>query len=56
MFNIPNDEKNFRIFHVIRSHEGVCYPENEDAIYKQNYAYFTHRHIKVASNAVESSF
>jgi hypothetical protein len=56
MFNIPNDEKNFRIFHVIRSHEGACYPENEDAIYKQNYAYFTHRHIKVASSAVESSF
>ena len=56
MFNIPNDEKNFRIFHVIRSHEGVCYPENEDAIYKQKYAYFTHRHIKVASSAVESSF
>jgi hypothetical protein len=33
----PNDEKNFRIFHDIRSHEGVCYPENEDAIYKQKY-------------------
>ena len=33
----PNDEKNFRIFHGIRSHEGVCYPENEDAIYKQKY-------------------
>ena len=32
-----NDEKNFRIFHGIRSHEGVCYPENEDAIYKQKY-------------------
>ena len=31
----PNDEENFRIFHGIRSHEGVCYPENEDAIYKQ---------------------
>ena len=29
----PNDEKNFRIFHGIRSHEGVRYPENEDAIY-----------------------
>jgi hypothetical protein len=27
----PNDETNFRIFHGIRSHEGVCYPENEDA-------------------------
>ena len=34
----PNDEENFRIFHGIRSHEGVCYPENEDAIYKQKYA------------------
>ena len=33
----PNDEKNFRIFHGIRSHEGVCYPENEDAVYKQKY-------------------
>ena len=33
----PNDEENFRIFHRIRSHEGVCYPENEDAIYKQKY-------------------
>ena len=28
----PNVEKNFRKFHGIRSHEGVCYPENEDAI------------------------
>jgi hypothetical protein len=52
----PNDEKNFRIFHGIRSHEGVCYPENEDAIYKQKYAYFTHRHITEAHSAVESSF
>jgi hypothetical protein len=25
----PNDEKNFRIFHGIRSQEGVCYPEKE---------------------------
>ena len=33
----PNDEENFRIFHAIRSHEGVCYPENEDAIYKQKF-------------------
>jgi hypothetical protein len=33
----PNDEENFRIFHGIRSNEGVCYPENEDAIYKQKY-------------------
>ena len=31
---IPNDKINFRIFHGIRSHEGVCYQENEDAIYK----------------------
>jgi hypothetical protein len=30
------------------SHEGVCYSENEDAIYKQKYAYFTHRHITEA--------
>jgi hypothetical protein len=30
----PNDEKNFRIFHGIQSQEGVCYAENEDAIYK----------------------
>jgi hypothetical protein len=52
----PNNEKNFRIFLGIRNHEGVCYPENEDAIYKQNYAYFTHRHIKVACSAIESSF
>ena len=50
------DEKKFRIFHGIRSHEGVCYPENEDAIYKQKYAYFTHRHITEACSAVESSF
>jgi hypothetical protein len=28
----------------MRSHEGVCYPENEDVIYKEKYAYFTHRH------------
>jgi hypothetical protein len=48
----PIDEKNFRIFHGIRSHEGVCYPENEDAIYKQKYAYFTHRHITGAYSAV----
>ena len=33
----PNDEKHFRIFHGRRSHEDVCYPENEDAIYKQKY-------------------
>jgi hypothetical protein len=26
----PDDEKNFRIFHGIRRHEGVCYPENKD--------------------------
>ena len=52
----PNDEKNFRIFHGIPSHEGVCYPESEDAIYKQKYAYFTHRHITEACSAVGSSF
>jgi hypothetical protein len=52
----PNDEKNFRIFHGIRSREGVCYLENEDAIYKQKYAYFTHRHITEAYNAIGSSF
>ena len=34
---IQNDEKNFQIFHGIQSHEDVCYPENEDAIYKQKY-------------------
>jgi hypothetical protein len=51
----PNDEKNFRIFHGIRSHEGVCYPENEDAIYKQKYTYFTQRHITEACSAVGSS-
>ena len=28
----PNDEKNFRIYHGILSHEGVCYSENEDAM------------------------
>jgi hypothetical protein len=32
----PNNEKHFRIFYGMRSHEGVCYPENEDAIYKLN--------------------
>jgi hypothetical protein len=35
----PNNEKNFRVFHGIRSHDGVCNPENEDAIYKEKYAY-----------------
>jgi hypothetical protein len=50
----PNDEHNFRIFHGIRSHEGVCYPENEEAIYKQKYAYFI-RHITEACSAVGSS-
>ena len=44
----PNDEKNFRIYHGILSHESVCYSENEDTIYKQKYAYFTHRHITEA--------
>ena len=39
----PNDEKNFRIFNGIRRHEGVCYPENEDAICKQKYAYIKHK-------------
>jgi hypothetical protein len=43
-----NDEKNFRIYHGILSHEGVCYSENEDEIYKQKYAYFTLRHITEA--------
>ena len=43
----PNDEKNFRIYHGILSHEGVCYSENEDTICKQKYAYFTHRHILI---------
>jgi hypothetical protein len=52
----PNDEKNFRIFHGIRGHEGICYPENEGAIYKQKYACFTHRLITEACSAVGSSF
>ena len=52
----PNDENNFRIFHGLRSHEGVCYPENEDAIYKQKYAYFTHRRITEACSPVGISF
>ena len=52
----PNDEKNFLIFHAgIRSHEGVCYPENGDAIYKHKYAYFTRRHITVACSAIGTS-
>ena len=52
----PNDENIFRIFHGMRSHEGVCYQENEDAIYKQKYACFTHRRITEACSAVGSSF
>jgi hypothetical protein len=40
----------------MRSQEGVCYPENEDAIYKQKYAYFKHRHISEACSAVGSFF
>ena len=51
----PNDES-FRIFHGLRSHEGVYYLENEDAIYKQKYEYFTHRHITETCSAVGSSF
>jgi hypothetical protein len=35
---------------------GVCYPENEDAIYKEKYAYFTHRHITEACSTEESFF
>jgi hypothetical protein len=53
---ISECRKKFRIFHGLRSHEGVCYPENEDAIYKQKYAYFTHRHITEACSAVGISF
>jgi hypothetical protein len=30
--------------------------ENEDAIYKQKYAYFTHKHITEACSAIGSSF
>ena len=30
--------------------------ENEDAIYKQKYAYFTHKHTTEACNALGSSF
>jgi hypothetical protein len=54
----PNDEKNFRKFHDIRSHEDICYPENEGAIHKQKYACFTHRHVHIteACGAVGSSF
>jgi hypothetical protein len=55
----PNDEnlaKNGQKFHGIRSHEGVCNLENEDAIYKQKYAYFMHRHIKEACSAIGNSF
>ena len=51
-----NDEKNLLIFNAgIRSHEGVWYPENGDAIYKHKYAYFTRRHITVACSAIGSS-
>jgi hypothetical protein len=53
---LPTNEKNSRIFRGIRSQEGVCYPENEDAIYKQKYAYFAHRYITEACSAVGSSF
>jgi hypothetical protein len=49
----PNDEKSFRIFRDIRSYEGVCYPENEDTICKQKYAYFTHRHILRISTYIQ---
>jgi hypothetical protein len=45
-----------KIFEYFMAYEGVCYPENEDAIYKQKYAYFTHRHITEACSAVGSSF
>ena len=34
----------------------MCYPENEDAIYKQKYAYFTHRYITEACSAIGRSF
>ena len=36
------------IFHLLSG--------NEDAIYKQKYAYFTHRHITEACSAIGSSF
>jgi hypothetical protein len=39
-----------KISEYFMAYEGVCYPENEDAIYKQKYAYFTHRHITEACN------
>jgi hypothetical protein len=45
-----------KISEYFMAYEGVCYPENEDAIYKQKYAYFTHRHITEACRAVGSSF
>jgi hypothetical protein len=41
-----------KISEYFMTYEGVCYPENEDAIYKQKYAYFTHRHITEACSAV----
>jgi hypothetical protein len=34
----------------------VCYPENEDGIYKEKYAYLTHRHITEACSTVGSFF
>jgi hypothetical protein len=34
----------------------MTYLENEDAIYKQKYAYFTHRRITEAWSAVGISF
>jgi hypothetical protein len=39
-----------KISEYFMAYEGVCYPENEDAIYKQKYAYFTHRHNTEACN------
>jgi hypothetical protein len=35
----------------MRSHEGVCYPENEDAIYKQKHAILRTDKIKEACRA-----
>jgi hypothetical protein len=45
-----------KISEYFMTYENVCYPENEDAIYKQKNAYFTHRRITEACSAVGISF
>jgi hypothetical protein len=46
----PNDEKHFPEYFMAceATKVRVCYPKNEDAIYKQKYACFTHRRITEA--------